>query len=106
MAALVRSAICRLPFSEVSVDAVGWKFAAFRIPRPPLVKPRLETGLMPSMDEGAFVLDYWAPSGTPLKRAEEMAQELEHILSENPDVESYVRRTGSENGLFSRYLPN
>jgi hypothetical protein len=26
----------------------------------------LETGLMPSMDEGAFILDYFAPTGSPL----------------------------------------
>jgi multidrug efflux pump subunit AcrB len=70
-------------------------------PRPdPLVKG-LETGLMPAMDEGAFILDYWAPSGTPLERTEEIALVLERILLANPDVESYVRRTGSENGLFA-----
>jgi CzcA family heavy metal efflux pump len=70
-------------------------------PRPkPWVKG-LETGLMPAMDEGAFILDYYAPSGTPLARTEEIVHDLEEILLENPDVESYVRRTGSENGLFA-----
>ena len=39
-------------------------------PPAPLVKG-LETGLMPAMDEGAFVLDYCAPSGTPLDETEE-----------------------------------
>jgi multidrug efflux pump subunit AcrB len=68
--------------------------------RPPLVKG-VETGLMPEMDEGTFVLDYWAPSGTPLARSEEMAQKLEEVLSKNPDVESYLRRTGTENGIFA-----
>lgn len=68
-------------------------------PLEPLVKG-VQTGLMPAMDEGAFVLDYWAPSGTPLERTEEIMKEVEHILSENPDVQSYVRRTGAENGLF------
>ncbi len=48
-------------------------------PPAPLVKG-LQTGLMPAMDEGAFVLDYFAPSGTPLERTEEMAQRLEDIL--------------------------
>src|SRR5262249_5525567 len=52
-------------------------------------------------DEGAFVLDYFAPTGTPLHRTEEMAHTLEHILEENPDVEVYVRRTGAELGLFA-----
>ena len=53
---------------------------------------------MPAMDEGAFILDYWAPTGTPLAETERMARELEKILSENPDVDAYVRRTGAENG--------
>jgi multidrug efflux pump subunit AcrB len=61
----------------------------------------LQTGLMPAMDEGAFVLDYFAPAGTPLVRTEAVAHKLEEILSENPDVESYVRRTGAELGIFA-----
>jgi multidrug efflux pump subunit AcrB len=61
----------------------------------------LKTGLMPDMDEGAFIFDYWAPAGTPLERTEEMARAVEHVLFENPDVDSYVRRTGSENGIFA-----
>ena len=68
-------------------------------PQPPL--KGLQTGLMPSMDEGAFVLDYWAPSGTPLMETEKMASELEKILSKNPDIKAYVRRTGAELGLFA-----
>jgi multidrug efflux pump subunit AcrB len=61
----------------------------------------IETGLMPAMDEGAFVLDYWAPTGSPLEQTEKMVRDLEKILSKNPDVEAYVRRTGAENGLFA-----
>jgi multidrug efflux pump subunit AcrB len=67
---------------------------------PPLVKG-LKTGLMPAMDEGAFVVDYWAPSGTPLAETEEKAKVIEEILSENPDVDAFVRRTGAELGLFA-----
>jgi multidrug efflux pump subunit AcrB len=69
-------------------------------PSPQLVG-KLQTGLMPSMDEGAFVFDYWAPSGTPLAECERKIREIEKILSNHPDVESYVRRTGAENGLFA-----
>jgi multidrug efflux pump subunit AcrB len=69
-------------------------------PPPPLVKG-LQTGLMPSMDEGAFVIDYWAPAGSPLGETEKRAQEIEKILSKNPDVKAYVRRTGAELGLFA-----
>src|SRR5213079_2164625 len=54
-----------------------------------------------SMDEGAFILDYWAPSGGPLAETERKLREVETILSKNPDVETYLRRTGSENGLFA-----
>jgi multidrug efflux pump subunit AcrB len=71
-----------------------------KAPPPPLVRA-LQTGLMPAMDEGAFVVDYNAPTGTPLAETEAMVKKVEEILSENPDVESYVRRTGSELGLFA-----
>jgi multidrug efflux pump subunit AcrB len=70
------------------------------VPRAPLVKG-LETGLMPAMDEGAFTVDYWAPSGAPLEQTEKMAREVEKILSKNPDVQAYVRRTGAELGIFA-----
>ncbi len=69
-------------------------------PPAPLVKG-LETGLMPSMDEGAFVVDYLAASGTPLQQTEKMARDIEKILSKNPDVDAFVRRTGAELGLFA-----
>ncbi|HQR09042.1 MAG TPA: efflux RND transporter permease subunit [Gemmatales bacterium] len=69
-------------------------------PPPPLFKG-LQTGLMPAMDEGSFIFDYWAPAGTPLQRTETMTKKIEQIMSENPDIDSYVRRTGSENGLFA-----
>jgi multidrug efflux pump subunit AcrB len=70
-------------------------------PAPPPLFKGLETGLMPAMDEGAFVVDYWAPSGTPLAATEKMAMKIEEILLKNPDVDKYVRRTGAELGLFA-----
>ena len=70
-------------------------------PPPALLVKGLETGLMPAMDEGAFILDYWAPSGTPLAETEKMLKKIEEILIKNPDIDKYVRRTGSENGLFA-----
>jgi multidrug efflux pump subunit AcrB len=69
-------------------------------PPEPLIRP-LETGLMPAMDEGAFVVDYFAPSGTPLAETEDRASKIEEILLANPDVDRYVRRTGAELGLFA-----
>jgi len=70
-------------------------------PPPAQLVGKLQTGLMPSMDEGAFVFDYWSPTGTPLAEAERKAREVEKILSNHPDVQAYVRRTGAENGLFA-----
>ncbi len=105
----------RFPFTmlALSVLAVGVGVVLFtgipdywaerqagKPPPAPLVRG-LETGLMPNMDEGAFVLDYWAPAGTPLELTEDMARGLEHLLDENPDVIGYVRRTGAELGLFA-----
>ncbi len=69
-------------------------------PPAPLFKG-LQTGLMPAMDEGAFVLDYFAPAGTPLEQTERLARAIEHLLDENPDIQSYVRRSGTELGLFA-----
>src|SRR5207253_2203275 len=68
--------------------------------RPPLVRG-IQTGLMPAMDEGAFVFDYLAPTGTPLEATVAMAREAEEVLLDNPDVDSFVRRTGTELGLFA-----
>jgi multidrug efflux pump subunit AcrB len=83
---------------------LGWALYS-GIPNPwdssrPLLK-RLATGLLPEMDEGAFVLDYFAPPGTPLEQTEALARTIERILLANPDVQSYVRRTGAELGLFA-----
>ena len=36
-----------------------------------------------------------------LARTAEMAGQVEEVLSKNPDVDAYVRRTGSENGIFA-----
>jgi multidrug efflux pump subunit AcrB len=83
----------------LSVAAVGIGVVLF-MGIPGVIRP-LETGLMPAMDEGAFVFDYWAPSGTPLAETERMAKEVEKILAKNPDVDTYVRRTGAELGLFA-----
>src|SRR5262249_52737732 len=69
-------------------------------PPAPIVKG-LETGLMPAMDEGSITVDFFAPAGTPLKRTVELAKKIEEILMENPDVDAYVRRAGTEVGIFA-----
>ena len=61
----------------------------------------LETGFMPEMDEGAFVLDYFMPAGTSLEKTDRVLRRVEAVLAETPDISGYIRRTGAELGLFA-----
>ncbi|MEZ4417061.1 MAG: efflux RND transporter permease subunit [Gemmatimonadota bacterium] len=61
----------------------------------------LPTGFLPTMDEGAFVLDYWTPTGTSLAETDRQLSALEGILAGVPEVEATSRRTGAEMGLFA-----
>src|SRR5436190_1405787 len=56
------------------------------------------TGFLPSMDEGAFVLDYFLPAGTSLSDTDAAARKIEAILQGIPEVLTYARRTGAELG--------
>ena len=62
---------------------------------------QLETGFLPEMDEGGFVLDYWTPTGTSLPETDKMVGRIEKLLTETPEVLGYARRTGAELGLFA-----
>ncbi len=62
---------------------------------------RLETGFLPEMDEGGFVLDYWTPAGTSLPETDKMVGRIEKVLHETPEVLGFARRTGAELGLFA-----
>jgi CzcA family heavy metal efflux pump len=64
------------------------------------VLPRLETGFLPEMDEGAIVLDYISPPGTSLDETDRILNEVEKIIMAVPEVESYTRRTGAQMGFF------
>ncbi len=65
-----------------------------------LVIPRLETGFLPDMDEGAIVMDYTSPPGTSLDETDHMCRQVEKIILNEPEVESYSRRTGTQMGFF------
>ena len=56
------------------------------------------SGFMPAMDEGGFVLDYWAVPGTSLKETDRLLRQVEDILRAMPEVASYSRRTGTQLG--------
>jgi multidrug efflux pump subunit AcrB len=61
----------------------------------------LETGFMPEMDEGAFVLDYKMPVGTSLAETDKVLRRVEAVLSRTDDIAGYIRRTGAELGFFA-----
>jgi len=59
----------------------------------------LETDLLPAMDEGGFILDYFTPPGSSLTESDRMLQHVEKILKATPEVENTSRRTGLQLGL-------
>jgi CzcA family heavy metal efflux pump len=58
----------------------------------------LQTGFIPELDEGAYVLDYFTPVGTSLAEADRLAQGIDDVLRGDPDVASFTRRLGAELG--------
>ncbi|MGA8365938.1 MAG: efflux RND transporter permease subunit [Candidatus Acidiferrales bacterium] len=61
----------------------------------------LETGFLPEMDEGGYVLDYRTPAGTSLEETNRILEEVEQRIAKMPETESYSRRTGAEMGLYA-----
>src|SRR5215472_13414483 len=57
------------------------------------------TDLLPEMDEGGFILDYFTPPGTSLQETNRMLLHIEQMLRETAEVESTSRRTGLQLGL-------
>jgi CzcA family heavy metal efflux pump len=66
-----------------------------------LLFTRLETGFLPEMDEGGYIVDYWTPEGTSLAETDRMLKRVEAVLSATPEVASFARRTGAELGMFA-----
>jgi CzcA family heavy metal efflux pump len=58
----------------------------------------LGSDLLPEMDEGAFILDYYTPSGSSLAESNRILLHIERILKATPEVENTSRRTGMELG--------
>ena len=56
------------------------------------------SGFMPVMDEGGFILDYISPPGTSLAETDRLLRQVETILQETPEVQTYSRRTGLQLG--------
>jgi len=61
---------------------------------------RLETGFLPEMDEGGFVLDTRTPPGTSLAETDHLNHLVEEMIRQTPETESLLRRIGAEMGPF------
>jgi CzcA family heavy metal efflux pump len=61
---------------------------------------RLESGFLPEMDEGGYVLDYWMPPGTSLAQTDLVLRQIEQKVKKMDETDSFSRRTGAEMGLF------
>jgi CzcA family heavy metal efflux pump len=59
----------------------------------------LGSDLLPEMDEGAFILDYYTPPGSSLSESNRILMHIEELLKATPEVESTSRRTGLQLGL-------
>jgi CzcA family heavy metal efflux pump len=59
----------------------------------------LGSDMLPSFDEGGFILDYVMPPGTSLQETDRVLRSVDSILRATPEVESTSRRTGMELGF-------
>ena len=55
----------------------------------------VQTGFLPDLDEGGFVMDYLTAPGTSLTETEREVGEIEAILRQDPAVASYSVRAGA-----------
>ncbi len=58
----------------------------------------LHSGFLPEWDEGDIVLDYRAPEGTSLDGTDEIAHRVEMIIQNIPEVQTFIRKTGTHLG--------
>ena len=60
---------------------------------------QIGSDLLPEMDEGSFIIDYWTPSGASLEESNRMLNHILQIVHSMPEVTTTSRRTGLELGL-------
>ncbi|HXR19818.1 MAG TPA: efflux RND transporter permease subunit [Steroidobacteraceae bacterium] len=59
---------------------------------------RVPSGFMPQVDEGGFVMDFYTKPGTSLIETDREIAQVETILREMPEVDTFSRRTGTSLG--------
>ncbi len=59
---------------------------------------KLPNGFLPEWDEGDIVLDYITPAGTSIDQTDQTINAVEDIIRKSPDVNIYIRKTGTHLG--------
>jgi heavy metal efflux system protein len=61
---------------------------------------KMPTGFLPEMDEGGIVLDFHSAPGTTLEETDRMLKEVDKIVQQQPEVDNFSRRLGTQMGFF------
>jgi Cu/Ag efflux pump CusA len=61
---------------------------------------KLASDFFPEMDEGGIVLDFNSPPGTTLEQTDRLLKEVDKIVMNQPEVETFSRRLGTQMGFF------
>jgi len=79
---------------------IGIVFTAICIAIIVIIPSRLSSGFLPEMDEGSIVLDFNSPPGTTLEETGRMLSIVNNILRDQPEVEAFSARAGTQMGFF------
>lgn len=84
-----------------ALDHPWWMagFAVLLIAASYLCYRTLGSDLLPTMDEGSFVVDYIMPAGSSLQETNRVVEHVEDMIRAIPEVETTARRTGLQLGL-------
>lgn len=61
---------------------------------------KMPSDFFPEMDEGGIVLDFNSPPGTTLEQTDRLLKEVDKIVMNHPEVETFSRRLGTQMGFF------
>jgi CzcA family heavy metal efflux pump len=87
----LRASVARpLVLSLIALGVIAGSYFCYR---------GLGSDLLPSMDEGGFILDYIMPAGSSLEETNHVITNVEKILHSVPEVANTARRTGLQLGL-------
>ena len=56
---------------------------------------KVQTGFMPKVDEGGFIMDYFTAPGTSLDETSRQVGQIDAMLRANPEVATFSRRLGT-----------